>query len=134
MIGQSQRIQLRSTIHETTMKAQYSTRVRAPGNDLPQSLPGLLDAEQHDVPSPNPIGRDDALPTGGGTPSRAPIGRDDTNKLEEQAALLSTKRTVGIGTWNVRTQNQERGLEILLHQLSLLCSTFAQQMAFFLKN
>ena len=118
MIGQSPRIQLRSTTHETTMKVQYSTRVRAPANDLPQSPPGLHDAEQHDVPSPNPIGRNDALPTAGGTPSRAPIGRDGTNRPEERPALLSTKCTVGIGTWNVRTLNQEGGLEILLHQLS----------------
>ena len=79
-------------------KVQYSTRFRAPVNDLSQRPQGLNHAEKHYVSSQNPIERNDALPTTGGPPSRSPIGRGDFEIPKGKAALLSTKFTVEIGT------------------------------------
>ena len=99
------------------MKKSNSTRVKAPTNSqtpLPQSL---QEAEQYDASIQNPIRRNDGPPTAGRTPSRAPIGRTAADTSDGKRAFLNAKSSIGIGTWNVRTLNQEGNLEHLLHEL-----------------
>ncbi|XP_072051496.1 craniofacial development protein 2-like [Amphiura filiformis] len=99
------------------MNSQYSTRVEAPDYTNQSSLPAGLHVEQHDAATPNLIGRFDGPPRAGSAPSRAPISRVDVDKPQERVALLTAKKTIGIGTWNVRTLYQEGNLEILFNQM-----------------
>ncbi|XP_071502561.1 craniofacial development protein 2-like [Diadema antillarum] len=49
--------------------------------------------------------------------SRPPIRRYDADKSRGKKALLTTKKKIGVGTWNVRTLHQQGSLEILLNQM-----------------
>ena len=100
------------------MKKSNNTRVKAPTNSQTPLSQSLQEAEQYDASIPNPIGRNDGSPTAGRTPSRAPIGRTAADTSDGKRAFLNAKSSVGIGSWNVRTLNQEGNLEHLLHELN----------------
>ena len=85
----------------------------------PLSL-GLPDVEQNEAAAPNLIGRFDGFPTAGPAPSQPPIRRVVAEKPREKAALITTKKLAGIGTWNVRTLYQPGKLEILINQMDKL--------------
>eukprot|EP00057_Strongylocentrotus_purpuratus_P005406 XP_003730910.1 PREDICTED: craniofacial development protein 2-like [Strongylocentrotus purpuratus] len=82
------------------MESLNSTRVKAPDNtNQPFRPTGLQTAVHDDASSPNPV------------------GRDHVDNPKEKTALLTAKKLIGIGTWNVRTLNQDGKLDILLNQL-----------------
>ena len=91
------------------MKAKTSTRVKAPAHT---NQPPLL----MNLPT---VAKDDASPLNlrGQAPSRTPIRRDDADNSDGKMALLTTKVTTGIGTWNCRTLHQQGNLDILLKQM-----------------
>ena len=101
------------------MKVQrYSTRVKAPATTKQPPHPlGLPPVVQHDTVSPNLKGRLDDSPTSGPAPNQPPIRRVAAEKPKEREALIKTKKTIGIGTWNVRTLYQSGKIEILLNQM-----------------
>ena len=49
--------------------------------------------------------------------STNPGGRDHVDNSKEKMALLTAKKMIGIGTWNVRTLNRDGEIDILLNQL-----------------
>ena len=99
------------------MKKSNSDLVKAPTDSqtpLPQSM---QEPEQYNASFPNPIRRNDGPPTAGRTPSRALIGRTAADTSDGKRAFSNAKSSIGIGTWNVSTLNQEGNLEHLLHEL-----------------
>ena len=93
------------------MKVQNSTRVLAPAST---TMPPLL------LLGLPPIGRFVDSPTAGPAPSQPPIGRVVAEKPGKKAALITAKKTIGIGTWNVRNLYQTGKLEILINQMESL--------------
>ena len=101
------------------MKSLNSTRVKAPDkSNQPLQPTDLLRTAYYEASPPKPIRKHDDVPTAGAAPCRKPIGRDGADTPEGRKALLTTKKVVGIGTWNVRTLHQPGNLEILLSQLN----------------
>ena len=98
------------------MKSRNSTRVKAPANTNPPSLPMGL-KRTYDASALNPYGKFDNPPRAGSAPNQPPIGRAAADAPKEKVALLTTKTHIGIGTWNVRTLYQDGNLEILLNQM-----------------
>ncbi|XP_072048553.1 craniofacial development protein 2-like [Amphiura filiformis] len=99
------------------MSRIYSTRVKAP--DINQSrFPQGLESQEHDDASTSKrIGRDEDLPSSGGTPYRSPIRRAAADNPDGKRAFLNAKQSIGIGTWNVRTLHQTGNLELLISEL-----------------
>ena len=82
------------------MESPKSTRVKAPDNiNQPFRPMGLQTAVHGDASSTNPV------------------GRDHVDNSKEKMALLTAKKMIGIGTWNVRTLNQDGEIDILLNRL-----------------
>ena len=71
----------RKKIRKHEKKKDKSGR-KGKNQEVSFTLPLLADRAGYATAPPNPIGRNDALPTAGGTPSRAPIGRGGTNRPE----------------------------------------------------
>jgi len=99
------------------MNSRQSTRVKAPATTNQPSLPVRLHTERNEAPALNLIGRFDGPPKSDLAPSRAPISLVAADNPQEKTVLLTSKKTIGIGTWNVRTLYQDGNLEILIKQM-----------------
>ena len=99
-----------------------STRVKAPATTNQLSLPiGLQNVVLNDAANPNLIGRLDDSPRAGPACNTKP----NPNYIEGlmlinqglERHFLTMKKTIGIGTWNVRTLHQIGNFDIQLHQM-----------------